>query len=70
MTYDVELEFLDDNGNVVDSNQLFETNDYDEAMAFAIRQKVRNAEEQIAVWVWDDDGENVVDSFIVKTFDD
>ena len=66
--YDVEIEFLDEFGNVVDSSEQGLFDNYDEAAEFAEGVELRNDNEQVAIWLWDDDETVVEDSWIVKTY--
>ena len=66
--YDVELEELDEFGNVWDSSALFFTDDYDEAVKFAESVEVSHEKEQVAIWMWDDTESYVEDSWVVKEF--
>ena len=68
--YDVEIEFLDEFGNVVDSSEQGLFDNYDEAAEFAESVELHNDNEQVAIWLWDDDETVVEDSWIVKTFNE
>lgn len=67
--YEVNIEELDNDGNVWDSTAVKHTDDYDEALSFAKGLKVTHRLQQIAIWTWDDQELNVIDSEIVKTYD-
>ena len=66
--FNVEIEFLDEEGNVYDSSDLFFTDDEDEAVKYAKGVKLFNPNEQVSIWEWDDDEQVVVDSWVVKGY--
>ena len=68
--YDVEIEELDDEGNVWDSHEVLSTDDYDEACRVAQEQELEGPYQQVSIWEWDDNHMTVVDSNVVKTFDE
>ena len=67
--YDVEKEFLDENDNVVDSTQILQTDDYNEAVKAAGTVELSSDREQVAIWEWDEKQECVVDSTVVKEYE-
>ena len=67
--YDVEVDYLDINGDVYDSHCVLLTDDYDEAYETAMATET-NEGEQIAIWEWNDQETAVIDSEVVKTHDD
>lgn len=66
--YNVEIEELDDAGNVWDSHDVLYTDDYDEASRVAQEQKLDGPHQQVAIWEWDDTESVVIDSEVVKTY--
>lgn len=68
--YDVEIEFLDEFGNVVDSSEQGLFDNYKEAAEFAESVELHSDNEQVAIWLWDDDETVVEDSWVVKTFNE
>ena len=66
--YDVEVEYLDEQGNVWDSSMRLMTDSYDEAYEFAMGIELSNDKEQVAIWLWDEDGDFVEESLVVKEF--
>lgn len=64
--YEVVVEFLDDEGNVIDFTVNGSFASYDDALAFAVQQEAnKDNGEQIAIYDSDKDG-NVLDSWVVK----
>ena len=66
--FNVEIEYLDEEGNVYDSSDLFFTDDENEAVKYAKSVKLFNPDEQVSIWEWDDDEQVVVDSWVVKEY--
>ena len=66
--YNVELEELDDSGNVWDSHDLFFTDDYDEAVEFAEGVEPQHEKEQVSIWMWDDTESYIEESWVIKEF--
>lgn len=66
--FNVEIEYLDEEGNVYDSSDLFFTDDEDEAVKYAKSVELFNPNEQVSIWEWDDDEQVVVDSWVVKEY--
>lgn len=66
--YNVEIEELDENGNVWDSHDVFYTDDYDEAYKVAMETEIQE-NQQVAIWEWDDDESVVEDSWVVKEYE-
>ena len=66
--YNVELEELDDFGNVWDSHDLLFTDNYDDAVKFAEGVELQNEKEQVSIWMWDDTESYVEDSWVIKEF--
>lgn len=66
--FNVEIEYLDEEGNVYDSSDLFFTDDEGEAVKYAESVELFNPNEQVAIWEWDDDEQLVVDSWVVKEY--
>ena len=66
--FNVEIEYLDEEGNVYDSSDLFFTDDEDEAVKYAKSVKLFNPDEQVSIWEWDDDEQVVIDSWVVKEY--
>lgn len=66
--YNVELEYLDENGDVYDTHDLFFTDDEDEAMKYAEAVELTGPDEQVAIWEWDDNEQYIEDSWVVKTY--
>jgi len=66
--FNVEIEYLDEQGNVYDSHDLFFTDDEDEAVKFAESVPLSGPDEQVAIWEWDDDEQVVVESWVVKEY--
>ena len=66
--FNVEIEYLDEEGNVYDSSDLFFTDDENEAVKYAESVKLFNPNEQVSIWEWDDDEQVVVDSWVVKEY--
>ena len=66
--FNVEIGYLDEEGNVYDSSDLFFTDDEDEAVKYAKSVKLFNPDEQVSIWEWDDDEQVVVDSWVVKEY--
>lgn len=66
--FNVEIEYLDEQGNVYDSSDLFFTDDVDEAVKYAESVELFNPNEQVAIWEWDDDEQVVVDSWVAKEY--
>jgi hypothetical protein len=64
--YDVEIEYLDNEGNVVDSSCQLLTDDYNEALDTARKVVLTSEDQQVSIWTWDDKNEKVVDSNVVK----
>lgn len=67
--YDVEIEYLDEQGNVFDSNCVLLTDSYEEAEAEAQKVELHSDREQVAIWLWDDDETIVEESWVVKEFE-
>lgn len=65
-TYDVEKEHLDADGNVVDSDSVLITDNYEEALRCA-RDIRPEPNTQVAIWFWDEEQENVLDSEVITT---
>lgn len=64
--YEVVVESLDDEGNVIDFTVNGSFASYDDALAFAVQQEAnKDNGEQIAIYDSDKDG-NVLDSWVVK----
>lgn len=68
--FDVEIEELDDEGNVWDSHEVLSTDDYDEACRVAQEQELEGPYQQVSIWEWDDNRMTVVDSNVVKTYEE
>ena len=68
--YEVEIEYLDEEGNVWDSHCVFATDFYEEAVKKAEEVELSGPDEQVAVWEWDDNRSAVEDSWIIKTFEE
>lgn len=66
--YDVEIEYLDKDGNVWDSHTVFMSDDYDEAYAESQKVELQSPDEQVAIWEWDDNRSMVEDSNVVKSY--
>ena len=66
--YNVEIEYLDEKGDVYDSADLFFTDDYDEAEKFAESVELTGPDEQVAIWEWDDNEQYIEDSWVVKVY--
>ena len=66
--YNVELEELDDSGNVWDSHDLLFTDNYDDAVKFAEGVELQNEKEQVSIWMWDDTESYVEESWVIKEF--
>ena len=66
--YNVEIEELDEQGNVWDSHDVLYTDDYDEAYKVAMEQELDGPHQQVAIWEWDDNECVVIDSWVVKEF--
>ena len=66
--FNVEIEYLDEEGNVYDSSDLFFTDDENEAVKYAKSVELFNPDEQVSIWEWDDDEQVVVDSWVVKEY--
>ena len=66
--FNVEIEYLDEEGNVYDSSDLFFTDDENEAVKYAKSVELFNPNEQVSIWEWDDDEQVVVDSWVVKEY--
>lgn len=66
--FNVEIEYLDEEGNVYDSSDLFFTDDEDEAVKYAESVELFSPNEQVSIWEWDDDEQLVVDSWVVKEY--
>ena len=66
--FNVEIEYLDEEGNVYDSSDLFFTDDENEAVKYAESVELFNPNEQVSIWEWDDDEQVVVDSWVVKEY--
>lgn len=64
--YEVVVESLDDEGNVIDFTVNGSFASYNDALAFAVQQEAnKDNGEQIAIYDSDKDG-NVLDSWVVK----
>ncbi|MBP5457289.1 MAG: hypothetical protein J6Y37_12385 [Paludibacteraceae bacterium] len=68
--YDVEIEYLDKDGNVFDSHTVFMSDDYDEAYAESQKVELKGSDEQVSIWEWDDDRNFVEDSWVVKSYEE
>lgn len=68
MKYDVEIEFLDEFGNVYDSHCVLLTDFLEEAERAAEKVELRSPNEQAAIWEWDDSNSVVEESWVVKRF--
>lgn len=66
--YNVEIEELDENGNVWDSHDVFYTDDYGEAYEVAMETEIQE-NQQVAIWQWDDNESVVEDSWVVKEYE-
>jgi len=66
--FDVEVEYLDRDGNVYDSHCVLLTDDYDEAYETAMNTDIL-PDEQVAIWEWNDEETAVIDSQVVRTFE-
>lgn len=66
--FNVEIEYLDEEGNVYDSSDLFFTDDENEAVKYAKSVELFKPNEQVSIWEWDDDEQVVVDSWVVKEY--
>ena len=66
--FEVVIEELDDEGEVVDSNTVSVHQDYEEALKSARKVKLSAPNTQVAIWTWDEEKDNVVDSDIIKSF--
>jgi len=66
--YDVEVEILDEKDNVVDSSTVLMTNDYQEALEASRKVELHSDREQVSIWEWDEDRENVIDSTVIKEY--
>ena len=66
--FNVEIEYLDEEGNVYDSSDLFFTDDENEAVKYAKSVELFNPNEQVSIWEWDDDEQVVIDSWVVKEY--
>lgn len=66
--YNVEIEELDENGNVWDSHDVHYTDDYDEAYKVAQEQVLEGPHQQVSIWEWDETESYVIDSWVVKEF--
>ena len=66
--FDVEIEYLDRDGNVYDSHCVLLTDSYDEAYDTAMKTDIL-PDEQVAIWEWNDAETAVIDSQVVKTFE-
>ena len=66
--FNVEIEYLDEEGNVYDSSDLFFTDNENEAVKYAKSVELFNPNEQVSIWEWDDDEQVVVDSWVVKEY--
>ena len=67
--YDVEVEYLDKNGNVVDSSSKGFFDNYDDADTFAQTVTLTGSDEQVSIWYWDENEDVVLDSWIVKEYE-
>ena len=67
-TYDVEVEYLDESGNVFDSHCVMTADDYDVALAEAEKVELTSPNTQVAIWEWDTENDMVVDSYIIKEY--
>jgi len=67
--YDVEIEYLDEQGNVFDSSCVLLTDNYEEAEAEAQKVELHSDREQVAIWQWDDEETVVEESWVVKEFE-
>ena len=67
-TYDVEVEYLDESGNVFDSHCVMTTDDYDEALAEAEKVELTSPNTQVAIWEWDTENDMVVESNVIKEY--
>ena len=67
--FDVEVEYLDINGDVYDSHCVLLTDDYDEAYETAMATEICEGE-QVAIWEWDDNEVYIEESNVVKIFDE
>ena len=64
--YEVVVESLDDEGNVIDFTVNGSFASYDDALTFAVQQEAnKDNGEQIAIYDSDKDG-NVLDSWVIK----
>lgn len=66
--YNVEIEELDEHGNVYDSHDVLYTDDYNEAYEVAMKTEIHE-NQQVAIWEWDDDESVVEDSWVVKEYE-
>ena len=66
--YDVEIEYLDEQGNVWDSCAILLTDDLEEATAAANKVTLKGPYQQVSIWMWDENEEYVEDSWVVKEF--
>ena len=67
--YDVEVEYLDKDGNVVDSSSKGFFDNYEDATTFAQTVTLTGGDEQVAIWYWDENEDVVLDSWIVKEYE-
>ena len=67
--YSVVIEELDQNGNVWDSHEVQDADTYEEAYNIGMNQNLSGPNEQVTIWEWDEDGEMVNDSWVIKTFE-
>lgn len=66
--YDVEIEELDEFGNVLDSHCVLLTDNLEEAGQVAAKTTLHSPNEQVAIWEWNEQETAVEDSWVVKTF--
>lgn len=66
--YNVEIEELDEQGNVWDSHDVLYTDDYDEAYKVAMEQELDGPHQQVAIWEWDETESYIEDSWVVKEY--
>lgn len=66
--YDVEIEELDEFGNVFDSHCVLLTDNLEEAEQVAETTPLLSPNEQVAIWEWNEQETAVEDSWVVKTY--
>lgn len=66
--YDVEIEELDEFGNVWDSHCVLLTDNLEEAEKKAEATPLNSPNEQVAIWEWNEEETAVEDSWVVKTY--